>query len=261
MNIFGIGPSELILILLILLVVVGPERLPTLARQGGQMLVRTRNWIQRSPDAAMVLRARQEIEQELNQLRMSLVEVQNARNEVIEAAKQINQTVSDDVIGSAKQATDAVKAIDAPKATQVAPEAVAETLQAEDAQATPEAVAEALPPAVNPTNGQTVVRTSRRSDSGASITNAGTPAAETPADAPNVETIPLDPQQAAPPTDSQHVETFSADELRMLTWQVQQLMDNMRALRAELHQRNLLDADWQPSAAQPPASMSEEHTP
>ncbi|HNP71211.1 MAG TPA: twin-arginine translocase TatA/TatE family subunit [Kouleothrix sp.] len=93
MEILGIGPGEFILILVVLLVVVGPERLPDLARQAGRLLVRGRNWLQSSPDAAMVLRARQEIEQELASLRTSLLEVQSVRDEVIGAARQIEESV------------------------------------------------------------------------------------------------------------------------------------------------------------------------
>lgn len=94
MNILGVGPGEIILILIVLLVVVGPERLPEFARQAGRMLVRLRNWVQHSPDAALVMRARQEIEQELAQIRTSLLEVQSVRNEVLDAARQLNESVS-----------------------------------------------------------------------------------------------------------------------------------------------------------------------
>lgn len=104
MNILGIGPGELVLILVITLLVVGPDRLPELARQGGRMLVTVRNWVQRSPDAAMVLRARQEIEQELALLRSSLLEVQHVRNEVIEAARQVGTRVTEDVLGTTREA-------------------------------------------------------------------------------------------------------------------------------------------------------------
>ena len=38
MNVFGIGTGELLLILLIVLLVVGPERLPQLARQWGKFI-------------------------------------------------------------------------------------------------------------------------------------------------------------------------------------------------------------------------------
>src|ERR1051325_3713415 len=94
MNFLGIGPGELILIMIALLVVVGPERLPGLARQMGRWVVMVRTWMQNSPDAAMVLRARQEIETELAMLKSSLLEVQSIRDEVLDAAKQFNEAVS-----------------------------------------------------------------------------------------------------------------------------------------------------------------------
>lgn len=109
MEFLGVGPFELLLILIVALVVVGPERLPVLARQAGKMLVTVRNWVQKSPDAAMILRARQEIESELANIRESLAEVQNARDEVVNAARQVNTLVKDDVIGSTRAALDEVR--------------------------------------------------------------------------------------------------------------------------------------------------------
>src|SRR6478672_9518485 len=93
MEILGIGPGEFVLILIVLLVVVGPERLPGLARQAGQFLVRARNWLQTSPDAALVLRARAEIEAELASIKNSLMEVQVVRDEVMGAARQLGDSV------------------------------------------------------------------------------------------------------------------------------------------------------------------------
>src|SRR5262249_26309217 len=94
MNFLGVGPGELLVIFIIALLVVGPERLPGMARQAGRLLVRVRNWMQTSPDAALVLRARQELEQELAQLRSSLLEVQTVRDEVLGVANQIDEAVS-----------------------------------------------------------------------------------------------------------------------------------------------------------------------
>lgn len=108
MEFLGVGPGELVLILIIALVVVGPERLPALARQAGRFLVTVRNWVQRSPDAAMVLRARQEIEAELANLRESLAEVQSARDEVVKAAREMNTLVKDDVIAPTRATIDEV---------------------------------------------------------------------------------------------------------------------------------------------------------
>ncbi len=113
MEILGIGPGEFLLILIVLLVVVGPERLPDLARQAGKLVVRARNWIQSSPDAALVLRARQEIEQELAGLKASLLEVQSVRDEVLGAARQIEDSVGS--LASTKLDLDDVVTIAPPK--------------------------------------------------------------------------------------------------------------------------------------------------
>lgn len=95
MDFLGVGPGELFLILILMLVVLGPERLPVFARRAGQMVVSVRNWVQRSPDAQMVIRMRQELEDEMVTLRATLTqEVQNVRDEM--------QTVRDEVIDAAR---------------------------------------------------------------------------------------------------------------------------------------------------------------
>lgn len=106
MEFLGVGPAELVFILIIALIVVGPQRLPVLARQAGKILVTVRDWIQKSPDAAMIMRARQEIEAELANIRSSLAEVQYARDEVVQAAKQVTTMVTDEVIAPTRAALD-----------------------------------------------------------------------------------------------------------------------------------------------------------
>jgi sec-independent protein translocase protein TatB len=96
MTFLGIGPGEIFVILIIMLVVVGPERLPGFARQAGKMIVSLRNWVQRSPDAMMLLRARDELEVELRTIREDLTqemqtvrdEMVNVRNEMIQATRE-----------------------------------------------------------------------------------------------------------------------------------------------------------------------------
>lgn len=102
----GIGPGEFFLILIILLVVVGPERLPGFARQAGKFIIGVRNWIQRSPDAQLILRARDELEQELRAIRTDLTqEMESVRKEM--------ETVRQEMIEATREATsDAVKQID-----------------------------------------------------------------------------------------------------------------------------------------------------
>lgn len=94
MNFLGIGPGEIVLILIVLLVVVGPERLPALSRQAGRLLVRGRDWFQNKPEMEMMLRARQELEGELAALRAGLREVQLVRDEVMGATRQLTDAVN-----------------------------------------------------------------------------------------------------------------------------------------------------------------------
>jgi sec-independent protein translocase protein TatB len=94
MNFLGIGPGEIVLILIVLLVVVGPERLPALSRQAGRMVVRGRDWLQNKPEMELMMRARQEIEDELEALKSGLREVQLVRDEVVGTAKQLTDSVN-----------------------------------------------------------------------------------------------------------------------------------------------------------------------
>jgi len=94
MNFLGIGPGEIVLILIVLLVVVGPERLPALSRQAGHMLVRGRDWLQNKPEMELMMRARQELEGELEALKSGLREVQLVRDEVVGTAKQLTDSVN-----------------------------------------------------------------------------------------------------------------------------------------------------------------------
>lgn len=102
MTFLGIGPGELFLILIIALVVVGPERLPGFARQLGKGIVSLRNWVQRSPDAQMLLRARDELELELRTIRQDLtqemetvrIEMQSVREEMLQATREATEDVA-----------------------------------------------------------------------------------------------------------------------------------------------------------------------
>jgi sec-independent protein translocase protein TatB len=97
MNFFGLGFGEIFLILLIVLVVVGPERLPTLARQTGLLIARVQSWIQRSPDAMMIMQARKELEREIENLRNEMVQMQQAQKQLVESAQQMIQQPLDEL--------------------------------------------------------------------------------------------------------------------------------------------------------------------
>jgi sec-independent protein translocase protein TatB len=220
MNFLGVGPGELILILIIALVVVGPERLPGLARQFGRALVRVRNWMQTSPDAALVLRARQELEQELAQIRSSLLEVQSVRNEVLDVAKQIDEAVSPIASIRPPSLSELIKEpVDKPQPRTNNGQAGGE----------PEAAADESQPAA-PMDGESPVDVAL--DQLADVSDAS--AAE-----PNAAMADgAQPDSALP--------GLSALEREELGLRIQAVMADLNALQEQLRRRGLLDADWQP---------------
>lgn len=83
MNFLGIGPGEFFFILVLALLVIGPERLPGFARSIGRGIVRLRNWINNSPDAQVLLQVQRELEAEISDIRTTLrQEVQSVRAEM-----------------------------------------------------------------------------------------------------------------------------------------------------------------------------------
>jgi sec-independent protein translocase protein TatB len=225
MTFLGIGPGELLMIIILALVVVGPERLPGMARQAGRILVRTRNWMQTSPDAALVLRARQEIEQELAQLRVNLLEVQNVRDEVIGVAKQIDEAVSPINNIRAPSISDLLK----PPAEQTIP-------AGSQAIATPAEVPAAEPGLVDPAGNPLAETTSadHMEDDGATETAA---AAANGAHNGTVHDEGAHNGADRPPT---------AAEIEALGLRIQAVMADLFALQEQLKQRGLLAGDWSP---------------
>ena len=242
MTFLGIGPGELLMIIILALVVVGPERLPGMARQAGRLLVTVRNWMQTSPDAALVLRARQEIEQELAQLRLNLLEVQNVRDEVIGVAKQIDDAVSPIANLKPPSISDLLKpptepTIAAGSAGQVAADdgvlvnpagvPLVETTPAGDA-----APDDAL---VNPA-GVPLVETTSAEDA----TPNGVPTLVSPTNGAQNGTIHDEAGHNGadrPPT---------AAEIEALGLRIQAVMADLFALQEQLKQRGMLADDWSP---------------
>jgi Sec-independent protein translocase protein TatA len=228
MEILGIGPGEFFLILIVLLVVVGPERLPGLARQAGRFLVRARNWLQTSPDAALVLRARAEIEAELASIKNSLMEVQVVRDEVMIAARQLGDSVN----SIAPPKLDLNSMINPPAEQTIA------------------------------ANGQAAL-----SGETPALLPDGTPAAGTPLDqlstieVPNGSGAPIQPPAEAPATNGLSGLTYDSGgsaptiaasaapalgELESINIRLQAIMADMWALQQQLKQRGALDETWQP---------------
>jgi Sec-independent protein translocase protein TatA len=225
MEILGIGPGEFVLILIVLLVVVGPERLPGLARQAGGFLVRARNWLQTSPDAALVLRARQEIDAELASIKASLMEV---------------QVVRDEVMGAAKQLEDSVGAITSTKIDlnpQIKPPA--QPTIAANGQASP--AAPALPDGAASAEAPAQPDAADQPDAGSATIHA--PAAPQPSNGLANGSVHTPPK--AEPASAVSAPAALA-ELESINVRLQAIMADMWALQQQLKQRGALDQAWQP---------------
>lgn len=242
MEILGIGPGEFLLILVVLLVAVGPERLPGLARHAGKLLVRGRNWLQSSPDAALILRARQEIEQELASIRSSLLEVQSVRDEVLGAAKQLEDSVTS--LASTKVPLDDIGTI--------APPAVSGTPGSTAAPEAPTLDKPAMPTVSVPSTGSP----STSSPPAESGTGTGPAAPPAPQPAPEIKldqwSVARQPTpQATTPrangaSEASHTQDRSAAALESIELRLQAIMADLHALQAQLKQRGALDDDWAP---------------
>jgi sec-independent protein translocase protein TatB len=230
MEILGIGPGEFVLILIVLLVVVGPERLPGLARQAGGFLVRARNWLQTSPDAALVMRARAEIEAELASIKSSLMEVQVVRDEVMGAAKQLG-----DSVGSITPPKFDINSLVNPPAEQT----IAANGQVIPAGETPGLV---LPDGTDASGTPLDQRSTLELPDGTSVP-IQPPAEAQPANghASSVGYSNVSPQPAAnvsaPP---------ALGELESINIRLQAIMADMWALQQQLKQHGALDESWQP---------------
>jgi sec-independent protein translocase protein TatB len=249
MNFLGVGPGELILIVIITLLVVGPERLPGMARQAGSFLVRVRNWMQTSPDAALVLRARQELELELAQIRSSLLEVQNVRDEVLDVAKQIDEAVSP--IASIRPPTlsELIKEpADKPQPRAIDSQSGEEPTSADAAQPAAEDSPAADVGSVPEEPSSEAQPTAPAIEDAQAAPADPTPIVEagfdTPSDVADTTAIAPDatPANGAQPEPA----AFSSTEREELNLRIQALMADLHALQEQLRRRGLLDADWQP---------------
>jgi Sec-independent protein translocase protein TatA len=97
MNILGVGPAELLFILILGLLVIGPERLPDIARSLGRLVARWRLWQQQSPEMLMFQQIRAEFEQEIQQLRDEIDQTQRRFVSNIETVGQEGKTVLNDL--------------------------------------------------------------------------------------------------------------------------------------------------------------------
>jgi Sec-independent protein translocase protein TatA len=79
-TILGLGLLEIFVILVVGLVVLGPERLQAMGRSAGRLLAQVLAWLQRSPEAQLVQEIQKDFEREIIEL----------RDEIVRARKQLD---------------------------------------------------------------------------------------------------------------------------------------------------------------------------
>ena len=245
MNFLGVGPGEFFFILIVTLIVIGPERLPEFARSVGRNIVRLRNWMNASPDAQLLIQLRRELEGEISAIRSTLrQEMQSVRAEFDEVRQDL-QTAGTAVDPSLTTATQAIQGT---TSTNVASSSTAndtfaalanQTKPAVDAQSdvtapftiTPDAQTIAPPrdDARDNSAGSTVAR-SRKPNW---VNDEVSPPATTD-DSPVPAPAPVAPATPIPATSPSSV---SHDSFVMMRIEVEQMSRDLAAMRAEIKQQ------------------------
>jgi sec-independent protein translocase protein TatB len=290
MNFLGVGPFELILILVLGLVVLGPERLRSMGRSTGKLVAQLLAWQQQSPEAQMVQQIRDDFQREIVDLRDELVrarqqldisaEVQRLREETGSIMPENIASLEARARASMPDTADAEPAAAASERTTDAtapehPPAASEPAHTAEAPAASEpAHTSEPPPETVPTNGTVDKAPSTPDASDTPDTPAHPPetvdkAPSTP-DAPDTPDTPAHPPEApaAPPADDlapvagvalpEHIASPDAAQ-EHLAHQLQALVADMHALQEQLRRRGLLDAAWEPPSTHGTPPVEHEH--
>jgi Sec-independent protein translocase protein TatA len=98
MNIFGIGPVEFLIIVVLGLVIFGPERLPGMGRSLGKMVARVLAWQYTSPEAQLLMELRRDLEKEITEIRDEMIRARQAldiRPEIEQSLREAQEAVRD----------------------------------------------------------------------------------------------------------------------------------------------------------------------
>jgi sec-independent protein translocase protein TatB len=131
---FDVGLSELMIIAVVALVVIGPERLPKVARTAGLLLGRLQRYvsdvksdINREIQLDELKKMQQEMTDQVTNLQAS---VTHEMREVESSVSKVIEPLAADVAVSPAPTSDAIPAVEAPAASTLAPAPVAaETLK------------------------------------------------------------------------------------------------------------------------------------
>lgn len=246
MTIFGIGPFELLLIVILGLIVFGPERLPEIGRFIGRLVARVLAWQHQSPEAQMIQQLRREFDQEIVELRDEIIRARQQLDISTEANKIHQETRS--LLQGSLQAPGAATTSAAASAQEHPPDAE----KPKPAAATQtNGVAQDNPPLEKPAG---VARSEREviaaqtqptvADDLVSPANPATAPSDQAAQAAAPDTVVSEPE-----TPSEANDSISGDavvtELEALTLQLRHLTADVQALREQLQAQGLLDQNWQ----------------
>lgn len=273
MNFLGVGPFELILILILGLVVLGPERLRAMGRSAGKLVAQLLAWQQQSPEAQMVQQIRDDFQREIVDL----------RDELVRAREQLDVSAE---VQRLRQETGSIMPADIAdleaRARASTPDAAHAETQAKPAPEHAEAAEHPATTAEHPPD-TAPARTPDTPDAAPTTPQTASPPEHAEHTAASAEQLPDAAQQttSAPPETAQAngsaAEHAPADELaptagvalpehiappgfeqEHLAHQIQALIADMHALQEQLRRRDVLDADWQPPSAHAAPPMEHE---
>lgn len=240
MDFLGVGPFEFLFILVVSIIVLGPERLQQAARSLGRLFARVMAWQYQSPEAQMIQQIRKDFEQEIVDL----------RNELIRARKQFD--ISSDVQEIHQEIRSAMHISEA-ASPQAIREAVAARRHASAHTSTTTQHIAASTDASSPSVAQAVsngIATSPNQDDQLLLDFLQSPTEEN-------QTVTSPALSAAPTSPAA---ALSAEHLLALRYQIETVMADLHALHRQLHAHGVLDAEWQlPSETNQSQSVSLHH--
>jgi sec-independent protein translocase protein TatB len=219
MNIFGVGAPELLFLLILGLLVIGPERLPAIARSIGHMVARVMAWQHTSPEAQMFRSIRHDFEREIQDVRDELLRTKEQFALNAQALQQEGKSVESYL-------------------SQLAVDPTRHASEQTQQQAVPTSR-----PSLAKKSGETPTTQDAEQDNHQNGTNEPAEAADIPA----TEAAELSAQS---PTLTEktvaEANPASSQELEQLKLQMQAVVRELLALQEQLHASGFLDADWKP---------------